>query len=40
MSVSNTSQTLADRDKKRGYISHGQLLTHQKSENFISASTC
>jgi hypothetical protein len=39
MSVSNTSQTLADRDKK-GYISHGQLLMHLQSENFVSANTC
>jgi len=39
MSVSNSTQTLTDRDKK-SYISHGQLLMHLQSENFISANTC
>jgi len=39
MSASNTTLTLADRDKK-GYISHGQLLMDLKSLNFVSANTC
>jgi hypothetical protein len=39
MSVSNTTQTLADRDKN-GYISYGQLFMHLKSVNFISVNTC